>query len=106
LVAAHLLKACHYWTDSGEGDFRLNYLRDKEGREIDFLITRDAKPWLAVECKLSDATPSPHWRRFLPAIGCRNAIQIIDAETPVRRYKEGDFSLLVAPGAAVLGKLV
>ena len=41
LVACHLLKACDYWTDAGEGDFQLRYLRNKEKQEIDFLIVRD-----------------------------------------------------------------
>ncbi|MBI4230088.1 MAG: ATP-binding protein, partial [Planctomycetes bacterium] len=30
LVAHHLLKTCHYWTDTGEGTFDLHYLRSKE----------------------------------------------------------------------------
>lgn len=56
LVACHLLKACHYWTDTGEGDFDLHYLRNKEKQEIDFLIVKDRKPWLCVESKLTNTT--------------------------------------------------
>ncbi len=55
LVACHLLKACHYWTDTGEGEFDLYYLRNKEKQEIDFLIIKNKKPWLALEAKLSDS---------------------------------------------------
>jgi predicted AAA+ superfamily ATPase len=54
LIACHLLKACHFWTDTGEGNFDLFYLRNKEKQEIDFLITKDRKPWLAVEAKVSE----------------------------------------------------
>lgn len=54
LVACHLLKTCHYWTDTGEGHFDLFYLRNKEKQEIDFLIIKDKKPWLCIEAKLSD----------------------------------------------------
>ncbi|MFH0908795.1 MAG: ATP-binding protein [bacterium] len=53
LIACHLLKACQLWTDCGEGDFDLYYLRDKQKNEIDFLITRDKQPWLPVEVKLT-----------------------------------------------------
>lgn len=53
-VACHLLKACHYWTDTGEGQFDLFYLRNKEKQEIDFVIVKDKKPWLCVEAKVSD----------------------------------------------------
>lgn len=54
LVASHLLKACHYWTDTGEGDFNLHYLRNKEKQEVDFLIAKGKKPWLMIECKWAD----------------------------------------------------
>lgn len=60
MVAGHLLKGCHYWSDTGLGNFELFYLRDKEKREVDFLVTRERKPWLLAECKLSDTTISPH----------------------------------------------
>lgn len=54
LVACHLLKACHYWTDTGHGNFDLFFLRNKEKQEIDFLITKDRKPWICLEAKLTD----------------------------------------------------
>jgi predicted AAA+ superfamily ATPase len=54
LIACHLQKACHYWTDTGEGLFDLYYLRNKEKEEIDFLIVKDKKPWLMVEAKNKD----------------------------------------------------
>lgn len=56
LVACHLIKACHYWTDTGEGDFDLFYLRNKEKQEIDFVIIKDKKPWLCFEVKVSDTS--------------------------------------------------
>ena len=51
LSALHLLKACHFWTDIGEGVFELFFVRDKEKREVDFLVTKDKAPWILVECK-------------------------------------------------------
>jgi predicted AAA+ superfamily ATPase len=45
LVACHLLKAVEGWTDLGFGDFDLRYLRDKQKREVDFLVVKDHKPW-------------------------------------------------------------
>ncbi len=50
-VASHLLKAIHFWTDRGFGDFALYFLRDKEKREVDFLVTKNEKPWFLVEVK-------------------------------------------------------
>lgn len=60
LFALHLLKACHYWTDAAEGLFELHYVRDKEKREVDFLICRDKKPWALFECKSGDKNISPN----------------------------------------------
>ena len=50
-IACHLLKAVHYWTDFGFGNYGLYYLRDKEKREVDFLVTKNDKPWFLVEVK-------------------------------------------------------
>ena len=77
LVACHLLKACHFWTDTGEGEFELYFLRNKEKQEIDFLIVRDGLPWLPVEVKCSDATPSPNWRKFASMLPCKRGLQLV-----------------------------
>lgn len=59
LVALHLLKSCHFWTDTAQGDFALHFVRTRDGREIDFLITKDKQPWMIVEAKSSRQDPSP-----------------------------------------------
>ena len=56
-IASHLLKAVHWWTDSGLGDFSLHYLRTKQQKEVDFLIARDNMPFVLVECKTSPNEP-------------------------------------------------
>jgi predicted AAA+ superfamily ATPase len=53
-IASHLLKAVHFWTDRGFGDFGLYFLRDKEKREVDFLVSKNKKPWFLVEVKSSE----------------------------------------------------
>jgi uncharacterized protein len=100
LVACHLLKACDYWNDSGEGDFKLYYLRNKEKQEIDFLIVKNSQPWLPVEVKLSDTTPSKNWDKFLPFIGCKYALQIVN-KPYWKIHKFDDFNILVADAAEI-----
>jgi uncharacterized protein len=102
LVALHLLKTCHAWTDSGLGSFELCYLRNKEGEEIDFLILRDREPWLPVEAKLADPSPAPAWPRFLPQLPCRRALQIVARPGIWRTHEIGGRSLLVASAAEAL----
>ena len=60
MVANHLLKAVNYWTDIGYGEFSLNFFRDKQKREVDFVIIRDGTPWAIFEVKSSGDNFSPH----------------------------------------------
>lgn len=105
LVACHLLRACQLWTDSGEGDFELCYLRNKEKQEIDFLVVRDRRPWLPVEVKFTDTTPSPNWRRLLSALPCREAVQLCATPDVRHVHRVADRRLTVASAAAFLSCL-
>jgi len=77
LVASHLLKYCHFLSDSGQGNFDLHYLRTKEKKEIDFLITHNGIPWLPVEVKCNETSPSPSWSKLMPALKCKQGIQVL-----------------------------
>jgi predicted AAA+ superfamily ATPase len=101
LVACHLLKACHYWTDTGEGEFELFLLRNKEKQEIDFLIVRDGQPWLPVEVKYRDTTPSPNWAKFLGMLPCTHGVQIVSGPA-WESHRFGDREVLVAGAAEAL----
>lgn len=54
LVACHLLKWVHYRQDVEELDYDLNYFRDTDGREVDFVVTERRQPKMLVECKWAD----------------------------------------------------
>ena len=75
-VACHLLKAVEGWNDMGLGAFQLGYLRDKEKREVDFLVARDGKPWFLVEVKHGDESMSPYLKRYQERIGAPFAFQV------------------------------
>lgn len=64
LIASHLMKACHFWTDTGEGVFDLSYLRDKQKNEVDFVVLKNKKPWFTVECKYSDSSLDIQYKKF------------------------------------------
>jgi predicted AAA+ superfamily ATPase len=101
LVACHLLKACHQWTDTGEGVFELFYLKNKEKQEIDFLIVRDGVPWLPVEVKLGDTDPSRNWKKFAALLPCQRALQLVN-RPHWKLHKFGETELLVAAAAEAL----
>ena len=77
LVACHLLKAVESWTDLGFGDFELRYLRDKQKREVDFLVVKDRRPWFLVEVKMSDQTLSPSLGYFQIQTNAQHAFQAV-----------------------------
>ncbi len=75
-VASHLLKAVHFWTDYGFGEFDLYYLRDKEQREVDFLITKNRKPWILIEVKNAERNLSSSLVYFQKMIQAPYAFQL------------------------------
>ncbi len=85
-VASHLLKACHYWTDRGLGTFALHFLRDKEKREVDFIVTKNGDPWFIAEVELSASHLSPHLERYQKLTGAQHALQVVLE----REYEEID----------------
>ncbi len=64
LVAAQLLKYCH-WQEDVEGHrMELRFLRDTDGREVDFVVLKNRAPLFAVECKTGSKAISPAVRYF------------------------------------------
>ena len=74
-VACHLLKAVQFWTDRGFGDFELRYVRDKNGREVDFLVIKDNEPWFLCEVKTSETSVTPSLRHFQDMLKAPYAFQ-------------------------------
>lgn len=88
VVASHLLKLCHFLYDAHGHRADLYFLRDVEGREVDFLVTMDDKPWFAVEVKTSDTVVSKHLRYFAQRLGIPYCYQIV-GEGDVDFVKDG-----------------
>ncbi len=77
-IASHLLKAVHFWTDQGLGDYDLYFLRDKEKREVDFLVCKNDQPWFLVEVKNSNhAGISPALYYYQEITQVDHAFQVI-----------------------------
>ena len=76
LVGSHLLKLAHYLQDVEGFAVELHYLRDREGREVDFLLTSARKAWFAVEVKLSETRVDPALVHFKERLRIPWAYQI------------------------------
>jgi predicted AAA+ superfamily ATPase len=94
LIAGHLLKYAHYLTDTGEANVDLCYLKNKEKKEIDFLLVKDKQPWLPVEVKLNDDSLSENWSNFLKDLPCKKGVQVT--------YKPNVCKLMSHPHGEVL----
>jgi len=71
LVACALLKELHFREDTKGINTNLHFMRTKDGKELDFLITMNETPTSLIEVKWSDSTPAPsfqHFQKFLPEI--------------------------------------
>jgi hypothetical protein len=95
LVASHLLKWCHFAQDWGHPALELHFVRDKEKREVDFLITRERKPWLLIEAKQSRTNPGPALHYFAGQFRVEHKFLVVAETTPPS--SAGDVHVLDAP---------
>lgn len=82
LMASHLLKWCHFTQDWGHEPLDLHFVRDKEKREVDFLVTRDKKPWLLIEAKMAETQPRAAIHHFAEKLGVRHKFAVVAKPTP------------------------
>ncbi|MBU4387777.1 ATP-binding protein [Candidatus Dependentiae bacterium] len=104
MVAAELQRAVVLWNDLGYGRFSLHFIRDKEKREVDFLIAAEGAPFLLVEAKLGDAVPAKALRLFQEQLGLP-AVQLTGGGDSYHLFTSGKHPLLIAPAAAWLSHL-
>lgn len=55
----------------------LRYVRDKQKREVDFLVVRNRVPWFLVEVKMSETRLSPSLAYFQGQTAAPHAFQVV-----------------------------
>lgn len=106
-IASHLLKAVHYWTDLGLGEYDLYYIRTREKKEVDFLVSKNDEPWFLVEVKCSNnQSISSNLIEFQKQSGAKHAFQVV-LDLP---YVDEDcfsvFKPIIVPAKTFLSQLV
>jgi len=91
LVATSLLKRLHYLEDSQGYKYELRYIRDKEGREVDFAIVKEGELEELIEVKYSDDSIARSLSYYADRLNPRKATQIV-AEIK-RPYDKGKISV-------------
>lgn len=95
IVAFHLYKAALLWNSLGFGNFGLFYLRDKDGREVDFLIVKEGVPLILIEAKFKDEAISKNLLYFQSKLKTPFAIQVINKKNMLKRTKINGFTQYV-----------
>ena len=90
-VAVQLQRAVSAWTEWGKGDYQLMYVRTKDGREVDFVVTERDKPYLLIECKTNDKNLAPNLRYFKSRINVPVAFQVIESPGYLKQVERGCF---------------
>ncbi len=77
LVASSLLKFVQFRKDSSGESWDLFYLRDKEGREVDFVVTLNRKVRWLIEVKTSNSEISNSLRYYHNKLEPKESLQLV-----------------------------
>jgi len=77
LVASSLLKRLHFLEDRDGYRYELRYIRDKEGREVDFAVIKEGRLIELIEAKHSDENISKHLLYYANRLKPKKATQIV-----------------------------
>ncbi|MFC1522378.1 ATP-binding protein, partial [Elusimicrobiota bacterium] len=95
-VAAELHALITLFNDSGFGPFDLNYIRTKDGRESDFLIVNQGKPWLIIEAKLAQTSIDSHHYKHARELGEIPIVQLIAQSNAAKRVSKNSYIISAA----------
>jgi hypothetical protein len=90
MAAAYLHRACLAMTDMGYGDYRLHYVRTLDKRELDFVITLNYRPIIAIEVKTGEtavAKTLKNREKWLPKSSTLG-IQLIDKRGVLEKHPD------------------
>lgn len=76
MVALELFCGVSTWNDLGLGRFTLHYIKNRDKEEVDFLIADNQRPFLLIEAKMSEETPTKSLRKFQKALNIP-AVQLV-----------------------------
>ncbi|MFZ3057261.1 MAG: ATP-binding protein [Smithella sp.] len=93
--AVCLLKHVQYCQDVNGEDIELNYVKTKDGKEVDFSLSKDGKASYLIEVKLSEDKPSTSLTFMAKKIPGAEALQLVQN---LRREQQKDSIAVVDAG--------
>lgn len=94
LMATSLLKRLNFLEDSTGRRYELRYIRDKEGREVDFAVVEDNQLVELVEAKWSEGEVSKSLSYYAEKLGPLSAYQVVGKLK--RSYSKGKLEVVQA----------
>lgn len=89
LTACALLKEIHFRQDCYGDDMQLYYLRTKDGKEVDFFVTREDFPYMMLEVKWADGSLSKNFSLFNRYFPESRMVQLVKELGREKTYSEG-----------------
>ena len=104
MIAVELKRAVTNWTDFGLGNFNLFFIRNKDKKEVDFLITENNEPYIMIETKSTETTVSKNLKEFQNLYNIP-AVQLINKTGIKRLIKNEKNKILVVTASDWLANL-
>jgi len=106
LVGFHLLRLVHWCEDVEGAKTELRYFRTTVGHEVDFVLLRNSRPWMAIEVKLDDRPLDRNLKYLLERVRFPYAFQI--SQRGVKDWRAPDINgcrIRLLPAARFLANL-
>jgi predicted AAA+ superfamily ATPase len=85
LIAVSLIRMAARLTEKGLGDYEIRYIRDREKREVDFVMVKDDSPICLIEAKEGGREISKNGRYYSDKLGIP-FYQIVNRAESVEEY--------------------
>ena len=87
-VALELKSMTARWNEQGIGLYELFFIRTRDGKETDFLITKDRNPWCLFEVKTKDGAIDRHHIKHAGLLGGIPVVQICLEDRVLKKTDE------------------
>jgi predicted AAA+ superfamily ATPase len=101
-LAVQLYRTLSAWNEWGWGDFELFYIRTKDGRETDFLITNNKKPFILIESKFKNTNLDKNLAYFHKKLAPEYSFQIVFHDNYYKQISSNIFIMDIATFLKIL----
>ncbi len=94
IIAIELLRLIYFLNNSGSGNFSLNYIRNKDKLEVDFIICENRIPIILIEAKYNDISVSKNLLYYQNILKIP-AIQLVNKKNTYQKTRNGNYQVFV-----------